>query len=150
MTRDTLIAILFGVAFIVAGALTFTGKASPIEAFGPVLAGFLGWLTRGPNDKRKDKNDGPPPAALMLLLGLFAASSAASCTPAARRDVLNTVLDIVDQACVLYNAEEGRSEEAVMTICRIDDKMAPEVRRLIAAQHKAASMRAESRDAGAE
>jgi hypothetical protein len=170
--RDTLIAILFGIAFLVAGALTYSGKVPVAFAFAPVLTGFLGWIVARPTWAEpavpETAPKPPPPAVppvvggLVLLLVILAASLlpgtvklratvdelpgasavAVGCSPADNRLIVNSVLDIVQMACVLYEAEAGKPEAAILTICRINEILAPEVHKLISAQAGAKAKKA--------
>jgi hypothetical protein len=86
------------------------------------------------------------PGALLgaMLLGAVFVNGNGGCTPA-QRSTARTVLDVVQIACILANAESD--DETVLRTCRIASEVLPDLKEILAAQRRAAEQYAAHRKA---
>lgn len=77
-------------------------------------------------------------AALVLTFPLmFVASSTVDCTPAVRRDVAKTALDLLQIGCIIANAHYGDTAWVAKT-CNIADLLMPDLERIVSETKSAA------------
>jgi hypothetical protein len=102
-------------------------------------------LEREPTIKRSPLLRGSAVAGAVAVVAL-AASLLAGCTPAARRQLANTVLDVEQLGCALLH--DGESLPVLKVLCHLGDEYDEELRRVINAMAYARAARASKPDAG--
>lgn len=73
----------------------------------------------------------------LILVPTFVASSTLDCTPAVRRDVAKTALDLLQIGCIIANAHLG-DVKWVQTTCQISDVLMPDLERIVSETKSAA------------